>query len=127
MRKSHNGSPLEVRSKLWIEVDGDPVFGRGRRMLLEAIEAHGSINAASREVGISFRKAWSHINAMEKRLGMKLVERTVGGRNGGGAVITTAAKRFLKMFGALEASVRRAADARFRKFIAGGGHVRRDA
>ena len=32
MRKSHND--IEIRSKLWIEIDGEPVFGRGRRFLL---------------------------------------------------------------------------------------------
>lgn len=40
MRKSHNG--LGIRSKIRIEVGGEPVFGRGRRFLLEAIDSHGS-------------------------------------------------------------------------------------
>jgi len=35
MQKSHNG--LKIKSKLWIEIEGEPVFGRGRRFLLEAI------------------------------------------------------------------------------------------
>ena len=78
MQKSHNG--MEIRSKLWIEMDGEPVFGRGRRFLLEAIESHGSINQAAKEVDISFRKAWSHIKAMEERLGIKLVARQAGGK-----------------------------------------------
>jgi formylmethanofuran dehydrogenase subunit E len=120
MQKSHNG--LEIRSKLWIEVDGDPVFGRGRRLLLEAIDAHGSISRAAKEVGIPFRKAWGHIKAMEERLGFPLVERTVGGRNGGGAVITLEAKEFLKNFEQMEKGLRTMADERFRK-IFGGKHV----
>ncbi len=48
------------------------------------------------------RKAWSHIKAMEDRLGLKLVERQAGGRNGGGAAITADARMFLKHFEALE-------------------------
>lgn len=67
MRKTHNG--LDIRSKIWIEVNGEPVFGRGRRFLLEAIDTHGSINKAAHDVDISFRKAWGHIKAMEERLG----------------------------------------------------------
>ena len=32
---------MEIKSKLWIEVDGEPVFGRGRRFLLNAIDRLG--------------------------------------------------------------------------------------
>ncbi len=84
MRNEHNAHDMRIRSKVWIEVEGEPVFGRGRRFLLEAIDSHGSINRAAKETGVSFRRAWSHIKTMEERLGVKLVERTVGGRNGGG-------------------------------------------
>jgi molybdate transport system regulatory protein len=112
MRKSHNG--LDIRSKIWIEAGGEPVFGRGRRFLLEAIDSHGSINRAAQEVDISFRKAWSHINAMEERLGVKLVERQTGGKNGGGALLTAEARMFLKKYEALEKGIQEMVDERFR-------------
>jgi molybdate transport system regulatory protein len=113
MQKSHND--IEIRSKVWIEVGGEPVFGRGRRFLLEAIDAHGSINRAAQEVDISFRKAWSHIKVMEERLGVKLVERQIGGKNGGGAVLTADARRFLRKYEALEKDIQTIVDAKFRK------------
>jgi molybdate transport system regulatory protein len=113
MRKSHNG--LAIRSKLWIETDGEPVFGRGRRFLLEAIDSHGSINQAAQEVDISFRKAWGHITALEERLGVKLVDRQTGGKNGGGAALTTEARKFLKKYEALEKGIQEIVDKRFRK------------
>lgn len=106
---------MEIKSKLWIEVDGEPVFGRGRRFLLEAIERHGSINRAAREINISYRKAWAYINAMEERLGMRLVERRTGGRNGGGAVLTGEAREFLAKYERLEEGIRELVDERFRK------------
>ncbi len=121
MQKTHNG--LHIRSKIWIEVDGEPVFGRGRRFLLEAIESHGSINRAAQEVAISFRKAWSHINTMEKRLGIKLVERQTGGKNGGGASLTVEARTFLKKYEALEKGIQKSVDKRFQKIFNGGSHV----
>ncbi len=114
---------MDIRSKIWIEVDGDPVFGRGRRFLLEAVGVHGSINRAAKEVGISFRKAWSHINAMETRLGLKLVDRQAGGKNGGGAALTDDARVFLKKFEALEEGIRELVDERFRSIFKGGSHV----
>ncbi len=121
MQKSHND--LEIRSKLWIDVGGEPVFGRGRRILLEAIDTHGSINRAAQEVEISFRKAWSHIKAMEERLNVKLVERHNGGKNGGGAVLTADARKFLKKYEALEKGVQEIVDKRFRAIFKGGPHV----
>lgn len=113
MQKSHNG--MEIRSKLWIEVDGEPVFGRGRKFLLQAIERYGSINKAAQDVNISYRKAWSHLKSMEERLGIKLVERQVGGMGGGGAVLTQEAKDFLKQYEKLEEGIREVVDARFGK------------
>jgi molybdate transport system regulatory protein len=115
MQRIHNG--LGIRSKIWIEVDGEPVFGRGRRFLLEAIETHGSINRAAEEVGISFRKAWGHIKVMEERLGVKLIERQTGGKNGGGALLTDDARVFLKKFELLESGIREVVDERFRKIF----------
>ncbi len=111
MQKRHNG--LEIRSKLWIEVGGEPVFGRGRRFLLEAVDTHGSINRAAQEVDISFRKAWGYIKAMEERLGIKLVERQKGGKNGGGATLTEEARTLLRKYGALERGVQEYVDKRF--------------
>ncbi len=115
MQKSHNG--LDIRSKIWIEAGGEPVFGRGRRFLLEAIDTHGSINQAAKEVDVSFRKAWSHIKAMEERLGVKLVERQAGGKNGGGAVLTEEARKFLKKYGALERGIQKIVDRKFREIF----------
>ena len=115
MRKSHNA--LDIKSKIWIEVGGEPVFGRGRRFLLEAIDSHGSINQAAKEVDISFRKAWGHIKAMEERLGIKLVDRHTGGKNGGGATLTSDARKFLKKYEALEKGIQEIVDKKFKKIF----------
>ncbi len=118
MQKKYNG--LEIRSKVWIEAEEEPVFGRGRRFLLEAIDIHGSINRAAREIDISYRKAWSHIKAMEDRLGMRLVERRTGGKHGGGAVLTRNAREFLRKFKLLEDGLREAVDKKFEEIFGRG-------
>ena len=105
----------EIRSKLWIEVDGEPVFGRGRRFLLEAIDRTGSINQAAKAINISYRKAWSYIKAMEERLGFKLVETRRGGPNGGGAALTEEARNFLKRYRELEEGIRQLVDEKFKE------------
>ena len=121
MQERHN--EVTIRSKIWFEAEGNPVFGRGRRILLEAIDVHGSINRAAKEVGISFRKAWGHIQVMEDRLGIKLVERKTGGKNGGGAILTDDARSFLRQFEVMEEGIREMVDARFKRMFRGNGHV----
>ena len=105
---------MEIKSKLWIEVDGEPVFGQGRRFLLQAIDKYGSINQAAKEINISYRKAWGYIKAMEERLGIKLVERQAGGKNGGGALLTEDAREFLKKYEQMEDGIREMVDKKFK-------------
>ena len=56
---------IRVRSKVWLEVDGEPLLGDGRYRLLRAVERSGSINGAARELGISYRKARAQLAALE--------------------------------------------------------------
>ena len=112
---------MEIKSKLWIEVDGRPVFGRGRRFLLEAIDKYGSINQAAKDINISYRKAWGYIQAMEDRLGFRLIDRRTGGRNGGGATLTEDAREFLKKYEAMEEGIREIVDNRFNEIFKANG------
>lgn len=106
---------MQIRSKLWIEVNGEPVFGRGRRFLLQAIDRYGSINEAAKRINISYRKAWSYITVMEERLGIRLVDRHAGGKDGGGASLTGEAREFLRKYEALEEGIKELVDERFRE------------
>ncbi len=56
---------------------------------------------------------------MEERLGVKFVERQTGGRDGGGAVLTEDARKFVKQFEILEKDMLQYVDARFKKVFAG--------
>jgi molybdate transport system regulatory protein len=109
---------MKIKSKLWIEENNKPVFGSGRKVLLEAIDRCGSINRAAQELNMSYRKAWGALRAMEERLGVKLVERQTGGKDGGGAVLTEDARKFIKQFEVLEKGLQQYVDARFKKIFA---------
>lgn len=115
MQNMHNG--FGVKSKLWIESDGGPFFGKGKMLLLKAIDKHGSISHAAKEVNISYRKAWSYIKAMEERFGVSLVECKAGGKNGGGASLTPEIRDFLARYDRIEKEVRGIADERFREIF----------
>lgn len=110
---------MEVRSKIWIEVNGETVFGSGRRALLEGIDRLGSINKAAQATNISFRKALSYIQSMERRLNLRLVDRKAGGRNGGGAVLRKEAKVLLRKYGKLEEGIHDMLDEKFRDIFSG--------
>jgi len=92
---------MDIRFKVWLESHGEPVFGEGRRRLLECIHRYGSINRAAAELGQPYRKAWASLGAMEQRLGFKLLERRVGGESGGGACLTKRGLDFLHRYGEL--------------------------
>ena len=108
---------MEIRSKLWIEIDDEPVFGKGRRDLLAAIDRYGSINQAAKSINISYRKAWGYISSMEERLGIKLINRQVGGCHGGGSVLTETAREFLNSYSLFEEGINEAIDERFRQIF----------
>jgi molybdate transport system regulatory protein len=93
---------FQVRSKIWLEIEGEPVFGQGREELLRRIRKTGSINAAAKEMGIPYRKAWTYIDAMEKRMGFPLVARQKGGAGGGESTLSPRAVALLEKFHALK-------------------------
>lgn len=89
---------MEVKSKIWIEIDGKPAFGLGRKELLEAVDKYGSITKAAQTLGMSYRKAWSRIKKMEECFDTKFVVAKTGGTGGGGATITEDAKDIIDKY-----------------------------
>lgn len=104
---------MEVRSKIWLAVDGEAVFGSGREALFKAIDRLGSINKAAKDINLSYRKALSYIQTMEQRLGKTLVERKTGGLHGGGASLTEDAREFMEKYEQLEEGVNEMLDKKF--------------
>lgn len=104
---------LQVRSKIWLEVDGAPLLGDGRERLLRLIDELGSINAAARRMGLTYRRAWGYIQAMEEKLETPLVLREKGGSGGGSSSLTPEARRLLDQFERLRAGLNQAIDERF--------------
>lgn len=89
---------MKAKFKIWLEENGGVAFAEGRRMLLEAVDRLGSLNAAAKELGMSYRAAWGKIKATEKALGIKLLEVTTGGKGGGGAILTPEAKELISKY-----------------------------
>lgn len=85
---------FSIRSKIWIEDDtGNVVFGMGRYRILSAIQRLGSLQAASKELKMSYRAVWCRIKASEERIGAVLVERV-----GNGSRLTPYAENLMKQY-----------------------------
>lgn len=110
---------MHVHTKIWIEDDeGRLLLGEGRLEILKAIERNGSLSAAARELGMSYRAVWGKIRTTEKRLGVKLVDGVAGGRQHGGAVLTENARLFVAKFDEFDRRAREAVDEMGREFLA---------
>ncbi|MDP2906203.1 MAG: winged helix-turn-helix domain-containing protein [Candidatus Omnitrophota bacterium] len=105
---------MQIKSKVWLEKDGELVFGSGKLRILKAILGTGSINKAAKRLGMSYRHAWSHCISAEKRIGQPLLIRNKGGKDGGGAILTDYARGLLKKFEKLEHEVNVFTDKRYR-------------
>jgi len=116
---------MRVRTKIWLETDdGRPVLGDGRLEILEAIARTGSLSAAARELGMSYRSLWGKLRTAEERLGFTLVVGTAGGEHHGGSSLTDDARALVAAFTAFrakaEAAVGKIADASLRRVLPKG-------
>lgn len=63
-------------------------LGPGKVGLLEGIERTGSLSAAARQLGMSYRRAWLLLHSTNEGFAQPVVELSVGGRDGGGTRLT---------------------------------------
>lgn len=87
-------------------------IGPGKIALLEAIDREGSISGAGRALGMSYRRAWDLVDALNTILGHAAVDAAPGGYRGGGATLTDAGRSLVADYRAIERAAQRAAGAR---------------
>ena len=71
---------MKPRVKVWLESDGQYVFGFGISEILKAIQETGSIKGAAGLLGKSYRHVWARVKESEEALGESLVDARVGGK-----------------------------------------------
>jgi molybdate transport system regulatory protein len=97
--------------KLRIRFGGADMIGWGKADLLDRIAATGSIAAAARDLGMSYKRAWSLIETLNAMFDAPLVVSTRGGKGTGGAVLTERGQAVLAEYRAVEAAAQTAAAA----------------
>jgi len=108
------GGVMEIKAKFWIENKGEVVLGGGKAALLLAVERLGSIQRAAEEFGMSYRHAWGTIRKIEQRAGFKVLDRRLGGKDGG-AQLTPKGKEFIENVDSLMKDLQTIAEKRFKK------------
>ena len=96
--------------KLTVDTEFGTFLGDTRIRLLEAIDRYGSISQAAKAVPLSYKAAWDAVDAMNNLAEAPLVERSVGGKHGGGTSLTDYGRRVIAMYRAVEQEYQQAID-----------------
>jgi molybdate transport system regulatory protein len=95
-------APLRVSSALTLETRAGALAGKRWMELLESIHVTRSISAAAQAIGLSYKAAWDAVEAMNNLSEQPLVERTKGGKGGGGTRLTARGEQLVATFRAVE-------------------------
>ena len=97
-------------------------MGPGKAELVERIGQTGSISAAARGMGMSYRRAWQLVESLNATFREPVVETATGGARGGGARVTAFGEKVVARFRAMERKASGAIAADLRRFA---GHLRK--
>lgn len=100
--------PLKLNFQV-LGING-PAIGPGKALVLEAIDREGSISAAGRALGMSYRRTWLLAEGLNKDWRAPVFETQVGGGKRGGATLTPFGRELLETYRAIEGRMLAAAD-----------------
>ncbi|MCA0425422.1 MAG: LysR family transcriptional regulator [Proteobacteria bacterium] len=103
-----------IRLRIVFGVGGP--LGPGKIDLLEAVARTGSISAAGRELGMSYRRSWLLIDGVNRMFTSPSVVASAGGAQGGGAHLTPFGTELIAAYRRVEAATRAAMLAEFASF-----------
>lgn len=112
------GTRLYVKTKTWMENQNkELLFGKGKTEILEYIDEFGSIAKAAEKLGMSYKKAWSHVQILQKNLDDVLVETQKGAGAQGGTTLTPKAHEYIAKYKQLQHEIEEFANERFRELF----------
>lgn len=106
VRRLRDLRALSVKTKIVLSRTED-FFGPGIFHLLQHIDQTGSIQAAAKELGISYSKCWKLLNRAEEQMGFPFLNRYNGGRHGGNSTLTEEGRTFMNRYQAMVEDMRR--------------------
>lgn len=101
-RRHYGSGGKDVRLMVRVAMGPDGSLGPGKIRLVELIDRHGSISAACREMGMSYRRAWLLLKSLNSAFRDPVVETQQGGNKGGGARLTPFGRVLLDRYRAIQ-------------------------
>ena len=98
-----------LKLKVQFYCGSEPAIGPGKADLLEAIDREGSISAAGRALGMSYRRTWMLVDTMNRSWAERAVDTITGGGREKGARLTPFGRELLSNYRGLEARLEQAA------------------
>ena len=111
--------------RVWLQAGGKPVFGPGMLRLLVLTSQTGSLHKASIKLGMSYSKAMRMLKGAERELGLSLLDRRIGGADGGGSELTPDGRRMVAEFVAMRSEAYDHLNGLFEKHFGGEPFARR--
>ena len=96
---------VSLKPRVRLQLGDEVALGPGKAELLMLIEETGSISAAARRMGMSYRRAWLLVETMNRCFASPLVETAQGGKGGGGAGVSELGRRVLVLYQQMEANL----------------------
>jgi molybdate transport system regulatory protein len=103
----------DTRISIRLDLTRGDRIGPGKIALLEAIRTKGSITAAARHLGMSYRRAWMLVDQINGALREPAVGTKQGGRHGGGTILTPTGDRLIELYHTIEELARTSAREEF--------------
>ncbi|ALK33066.1 winged helix-turn-helix domain-containing protein [Burkholderia plantarii] len=100
------GTP-QVHFRMRIRRGDTVALGPGKVTLLEAVHEHGSISAAARHLGMSYRRAWLLIDELNRSLRSPATHSEQGGASGGGCTLTPVGESIVALYREIEDEAQR--------------------
>lgn len=111
-----NEAPRYPGLTLRVLARSGPALGPGKAELIARIDQTGSISAAARGMGMSYRRAWQLVESLNRTFTQPVVTTAVGGARGGGARVTPFGRRLAVRYRAMERAASGAIAADLRRF-----------
>lgn len=106
---------VQLKPRFRVKVGDEIALGPGKIDLLEAVREAGSISRAAKDIGLSYKRAWDMVDAMNRLFKEPLVSRSAGGKGGGGATLTPLGERTIELYRRMETKTQKTVQAEWRE------------
>lgn len=117
MVRSPDPDAAQLKLRMRVTVGELIAIGPGKIALLEALDQTGSITAAAKALGMSYRRAWLLIDETNKSLRTPAVATAAGGAQGGGSVLTESGRALVALYRQIELTALEACKTDIRKLM----------